>query len=158
MLLAVCQEFGIENEILPHIAMCFGGGMGLTGATCGAFSGGVMALGLVNGPAGNVDEFMEAMLPVQQLRRGFEEKMGSISCRELVKVDLTEPKAFEEYIQSEVPEKVCLPAVHAAYSLVMEILEKNNSKRETGKRPVSPPIWSCARYAVIIEKLAGTPL
>jgi len=120
----VCQEYGIESEVLPHIAMCFGGGMGLTGATCGAFSGAVMALGLVNGPAGNPDEFIKAMLPVQELRRGFEEKMGTISCCELVKVDLTKPEVFEEYINSDVPEKVCLPAVDTAYKLAMEILAK----------------------------------
>ena len=125
MLLAVSQEHDIENEILPHTAMCFGGGMGLTGGTCGAFSGAVMALGLVNGPAGNPEEFIQAMTPVQELRRRFEEKMGTISCRELTKVDLANPEVFEEYINSDIPEKVCAPAVDTAYKLAMEILDKN---------------------------------
>lgn len=118
----MCQEYEIENDVIPHIAMCFGGGMGLTGATCGAFSGAVMALGLVNGPAGNPEEFVQAMLPVQELRCRFEEKMGTISCRELIMVDLTQPGVFEEYINSDVPEKICVPAVDTAYKLVMEIL------------------------------------
>ena len=108
--------------------MCFGGGMGLTGATCGAFSGAVMALGLVNGPAGNPEEFVRAMVPVQKLRQGFEEKMGSISCRELVKVDLTKPEVFEEYINSDIPAKVCAPAVDTAYKLAMEILAEKEKK------------------------------
>ncbi len=119
----MCQEHEIESDVLPHIAMCFGGGMGLTGATCGAFSGAVMALGLVDGPAGNPEEFVRAMVPVQTLRQGFEEKMGTISCRELVKVDLTKPEVFEEYINSDVPKNICVPAVDTAYKLVMRIIK-----------------------------------
>lgn len=124
----MCQEYGIESDVLPHIAMCFGGGMGLTGATCGAFSGAVMAVGLVSGPAGNPEEFVKAMQPVQELRCGFEKKMGTLICRELVKVDLTRPEVFEEYINSDVPEKVCVPAVDTAYKLVMAILAEKEKK------------------------------
>ena len=120
------QEYEVDSEIIPHIAMCFGGGMGLTGAVCGALSGAVMALGLVRGPAGNAEKFVQAMAPVQELRRDFEKKMGTISCRELTQVDLTDTKAFEEYLKSDVPEQVCAPAVDTAYKLVMEILEKNS--------------------------------
>ena len=99
--------------------------MGLTGAACGALSGAVMAIGLARGPAGNATEFVQAMAPVQELRRGFEKKMGTISCRELTNVDLTNPEAFEKYLSSDVPEKVCAPAVDTAYKLVMQILKEN---------------------------------
>ena len=44
MLLAVSQELGIKNEIIPRIASGFGGGMGGTGAVCGAVVGGIMAI------------------------------------------------------------------------------------------------------------------
>jgi len=44
----VCQEFEIEteSEIIPRIASCFGGGIGNTGAVCGAVAGAAMAIGL----------------------------------------------------------------------------------------------------------------
>ena len=61
VLLAVSQEFEIEYEIPTHMAMCFGGGIGLTGVVCGAVSGAVMAIGLIKGPAANMQEFFQIM-------------------------------------------------------------------------------------------------
>ena len=126
MLLAVCREYDIEIEH-PYIAMCFGGGMGFMGEVCGAVSGGVMAIGFIKGPAGNPQEFQKTMLPVQEFRRRFEEEMKTINCRELTGMDLTAPGGFESFMKSEVPEKVCAPAVATAYRLVMEVLEENAS-------------------------------
>ena len=42
--MAVCQEFEIEieNEIIPRIAYGFAGGIGNTGAVCGALAGAEM--------------------------------------------------------------------------------------------------------------------
>jgi hypothetical protein len=36
LLLAVCQEFGIEDKVDPAIANLFAGGIGSTGSVCGA--------------------------------------------------------------------------------------------------------------------------
>ena len=124
VLMAVSQEFEIENEISPHMAMCFGGGIGLTGAVCGAVSGAVMAIGLINGPAANVQEFQRTMPLAQELRRRFEEKMKTMNCRELTGVDLTKPENFEQYMNSDTPQKVCAPAVDTAYRIAMEILNE----------------------------------
>lgn len=44
----MCQEFELEvdSEIVPRIAFGFAGGIGNTGAVCGAVAGAVMAIGL----------------------------------------------------------------------------------------------------------------
>ena len=109
------QEFEIENEVIPHVAMCFGGGIGFTGAVCGAVSGAVMAIGHIKGPAANVQEFQQIMPLAQALRRRFEEEMTTMNCRELTGVDLTIPENFEQYINSDTPQNVCAPAVDTAY-------------------------------------------
>ena len=49
VLLAVCQEFGIEDKVDPAIANLFAGGIGSTGSVCGAVVGAVMGIGLVKG-------------------------------------------------------------------------------------------------------------
>jgi C_GCAxxG_C_C family probable redox protein len=47
VLLAACAALGVkDNEVIPSIAVGFGGGMGLTGRVCGAFSGAIMAVGI----------------------------------------------------------------------------------------------------------------
>lgn len=132
VLLAVSEEYGVENEIIPRIASRFGGGMGLTGSVCGAVSGAVMAMGLILEPVSDRQEFHKSMLPVQEFRRRFEAEMETIICRELTGVDLTQPEAFEEYINSDLPQKVCSPAVETAYRLVMDILEEEKKHLESG--------------------------
>jgi len=57
-LLAVCQEFGIEteNDIVPRLALYFAGGIGNTGAVCGAVAGAVMPIDLKLGRADTMEE------------------------------------------------------------------------------------------------------
>lgn len=124
VLLAVSQEFEIEYEIPTHMAMCFGGGIGLTGVVCGAVSGAVMAIGLIKGPAANMQEFFQIMPLAQELRRRFEKEMTTINCRELTGFNLSTPEKFQEYMNTDINEKVCIPAVDTAYRLVMELLNE----------------------------------
>ena len=89
VLLAVCQDFGIENEIIPQIASYFGGGIGNTGAVCGAVVGAVMAIGLIKGRGKSMEDWLEISVLVQDFRSRFEAEMGTINCRELIGGDLT---------------------------------------------------------------------
>ncbi len=148
----MCQEFGIENEIIPRIASGFAGGFGNTGAVCGAVVGAVMAIGLVRGQdepteagdaaSGGVEDFsrrleeareappkdMAAMLAglkqVQEFRRRFEAELDTISCRELTGIDLTTEEGLQQLMSSDVPMTVCLPAVGVAYRLVVDMLRE----------------------------------
>jgi hypothetical protein len=150
----VCQEFEIENEIIPRIASGFAGGFGNTGAVCGAVVGAVMAIGLVRGQDAPTEEGeatsdaaeelsrrleeareappkdMEAMLAglrvVQEFRRRFEAEMDTINCRELTGLDLTTEEGMQQLMSSDVPLTVCLPAVGVAYRLVVDILKEDS--------------------------------
>ncbi len=126
MLLAVCQEFDIEtdNDIIPHIAFGFAGGIGNTGAVCGAVVGAVMAIALKQGRADSMEEAM-AMLDVpQELRRRFEAEMGELTCRGLTGADLSTTEARMTYMDSDIPQTVCFPAVGAAYRIVVDLLKE----------------------------------
>lgn len=122
VLRAVSDEYGIEMN-QPHVAMTFGGGMGLMGDTCGAMTGAVMAIGLVKGPVANPQEFQQTMPLVRELRRRFETEMKTINCRELTGMDLSKPGGLEELVQSGTSDKVCVPAVDTAYRIVMDVLK-----------------------------------
>jgi len=50
---------------------------------------------------------------------------GTISCRELTGLDLTNPEEIEELMKSEVPQNVCFPAVATAHRLVVDLLREN---------------------------------
>jgi C_GCAxxG_C_C family probable redox protein len=119
----VCQEFGTENEIIPRIASFFAGGMGNMGSVCGAVTGAMMAFGLMMDRGATPEERRRTAGVAQEFRRRFEEEMGTISCRELTGVDFNTPEGLEQYSNSDIPERVCYPAVAHAYRLTLELLQ-----------------------------------
>ncbi len=126
MLLAVCQEFEIENEVIPQIAACFGGGIGNTGAVCGAVAGAVMAIGLKKERGDTMEDWLRISAVAQEFRRRFEAEMETITCRELTGADLSTKEGLEQYMSSDTPQTVCFPAVGVAYRLVVDLLKETS--------------------------------
>ena len=126
VLLAVCREFEMEteNDVIPRIAGGFAGGIGNTGAVCGAVIGAVMAIGLKQGRAETMEEMIGNLTIPQEFRRRFEAEMGTISCRELTGIDLTTEEGIKQLMSSGTPQKVCFPAVEAAYRIVVDMLRE----------------------------------
>jgi C_GCAxxG_C_C family probable redox protein len=122
----VCQEFEIEieDDVLHRIAFGFAGGIGNTGAVCGAVIGAVMAIGLKRGRAVTMEEGLRELAVPREFRRRFEAEMGTINCRELTGVDLTSEEGLQQFMSSDTPKTVCFPAVAAAYRLVVDLLKK----------------------------------
>lgn len=86
---AFSEELDVSEEILFKAAEGFGLGMGCMNGTCGAVSGAVMAAGFKNstgnfdGPKSKLDTYKLS----KQILESFEEKNGSVTCRELKGVD-----------------------------------------------------------------------
>jgi C_GCAxxG_C_C family probable redox protein len=124
VLLAVCQELGIETDSAPRIAGGFGYGISGTGAVCGAVVGSVMAIGLRYGREEPWQSRDKAHALVQEFCRRFQEEMGTLSCRELTGTDLSTPEGIKAQMSSDIPIRVCLPAIGTAFDLVIELLER----------------------------------
>ena len=114
----------MKNEIIPRIASGFGGGMGGTGAVCGAVVGGIMAIGLEHGRDFEAEDRLGAWRLVQEFRRRFEAEMGHIGCRELTGADLTTDEGRKQYRSSDKPIYVCLRAGGIAYQIVLDLLKE----------------------------------
>jgi C_GCAxxG_C_C family probable redox protein len=124
----VCQEFEIEIEtdVIRRIAFGFAGGLGNTGAVCGAVVGAVMAIGLKRGRADTLEEGLRELAVAREFRRRFEAEMETISCRELTGADLTTEKGVEQFMSSDIPQTICFPAVSVAYRLVVDLLKETS--------------------------------
>jgi C_GCAxxG_C_C family probable redox protein len=124
----VCQEFEIEieNDVIRRIAFGFAGGLGNTGAVCGAVVGAVMAIGLKRGRVDTLEAGLRELGVAREFRRRFEAEMETISCRELTGADLTTEEGLEQFMSSDTPQTVCFPAVSAAYRLVVELLKETS--------------------------------
>jgi len=112
------------SEVIPRIGYCFAGGIGNTGAVCGAVVGAVMAMGVKLERPETMDEGMGRLAVAGEFRRRFEGEMKSISCRELTGMDLSTQEGIEQYMQSNTPQRVCFPAVAAAYRLTVDVLDE----------------------------------
>jgi len=122
----VCQEFEIESEVIPRIAGGFGGGIGNTGSVCGAVAGAVMAIGLIKERGDSTEEWFGMAEVVKEFRRRFEAEMETINCRELIGVDMTDAEGLEQFMNSDIPQTVCFPAVGLAYRLVVDLLKETS--------------------------------
>lgn len=106
----LCSEavFTVVNDFLdnpmPREAVClasgFPVGMGMAGCSCGALTGGVMALGLKFGRKGPREENPGMFAAAKKLHDDFKEKFGSTCCRALIKdFEFGSPKHLEHCIK-----------------------------------------------------------
>ena len=127
VVLAYADLLGIEEKSLAKLASSFGGGMGRLREVCGAASGMFMVLGLLYGyddPKAS-EEKKEQYRKVQEAAKAFEEKNGSIVCRQLLGLDVnhdeyTPSERTKEYYQK----RPCKELVGDAADILEEFLAK----------------------------------
>ena len=85
MALNEALDGGLAPETAKRIATGLGGGLGATGGTCGALTGGVLAIGLI----AESDDAIARKKTIYPLAAGlqtrFRERFGSIDCRDLTR-------------------------------------------------------------------------
>ena len=79
VLLAFCEDYGMERETALTIAAGFGSGMAGLRETCGTVTGANMVIGLAKGK-----NRMEANRTFREFADRFRETNGSIVCQELL--------------------------------------------------------------------------
>lgn len=80
----------IERDVLLRMASSFGGGMGRLREVCGSVSGMFMIAGILYGYDGPETGQVKAehYARIQELAHRFEEKHGTIICREMLGLDI----------------------------------------------------------------------
>ena len=83
---AYCDVTGLDEKQTAKMISGFGGGMGRLREVCGAVSGMLLVLGILDGYDDPTDDAAKKALysRVQELAREFREENGSIICRELL--------------------------------------------------------------------------
>lgn len=128
VLLAFCEDFGLDKKTALMISASFGGGMGRLREVCGTVSGMNMVLGLARGyddPKARAEK-TQLYKDVQQLAERFREDNGSIICRDLLglrikgKDEPTPEERTEKYYQA----RPCAELCRYAADLTAEYLAK----------------------------------
>jgi len=132
---AFSDEAGIDFDTALKISSSFGGGMGRLREVCGAVTGMFMVAGMINGYIDPNDKKAKSdhYELIQTLARKFNEKNGSIICRELLglgtEIDSCIPEArTEEYYKK----RPCIMLVGDAADIIEEFIinKKQNTNIE----------------------------
>jgi C_GCAxxG_C_C family probable redox protein len=132
--LATCgAQRGLDRQTALRVAEAFGGGMGRMGLTCGAVTGAFMVIGLQHAkltPEDNASRQKSIEL-TRQFREKFEARHGSICCKDLLGVDLSNPNGYQQAIDRGVFVSLCPKLVHDAVEIVEELLGPPATGRPT---------------------------
>ena len=123
VLMAACDSFGVESDLVPNIALGLAGGVGLQGRTCGAVTGSAMVLGLVAGAKESEykNRFKRVQKAAGEFVKRFEGELRTTRCRELCGLDLTTPEGMKQ-LKTKVKAEKCGKIVRTAARMLAESL------------------------------------
>ena len=131
VVLAFADMFDIDEATLSKLSSSFGGGMGRLREVCGSVSGMFMVAGLLYGYDGPETGQVKAdhYARIQELAKRFEEKHGSIVCRELlglsVRHDIPVPEArTSEYYKK----RPCPEIIGDAAEILEQFINEQNEQ------------------------------
>ena len=107
---------GYDRDETDRIAACFGGGMYM-GETCGAVTGGLMAIGLLCEDPDRAKEL------AGRFTSAFRARFGSTMCRELIGYDFSDPEQAKAARASGKLTEYCPTVVNGAIEILEELLE-----------------------------------
>ena len=124
------KDFFEKGSPVMKVASGFGGGISSMGETCGAVSGSLMALGLHFGPEEPADHEQKEKLKEinRQFLAIFEEKHGSLKCRDLLGADMSNPEGAKFIQENGVIDKVCPAMIRSASEIMDAIIQKHEAR------------------------------
>ena len=123
VLMAFAGDFGAEPGTARRIARGFGSGMG-TGDTCGAVSGGVMAISLYVSDEGDAALAKKRTYElVREFKKRFSKETGSLMCRNLLGYDINNHEIMKSIPADRLPKSVCGQYVRIAAGILDDMLK-----------------------------------
>jgi C_GCAxxG_C_C family probable redox protein len=123
VLFSFLEYKGLAFKEAVHLAAGLGGGVGLQGKTCGAATGGVLAIGVLTGQTisnlgkSKNETYRVTMKFLERFRKEFSSQM----CNELVGVDMADPKQLQAALDKGHFEKTCPKFVEGAMRILLDM-------------------------------------
>lgn len=127
VLMAVTRARGLESPLIPRMATAFCSGLSRTCGTCGAVTGGILAISLLAGRDTPDRELLDlAYAPVQEFVEGFVAAYESTNCFDITGCDFRTPEGQARYKEANLKE-TCLECVGLATRLALQALENSGN-------------------------------
>ena len=123
---AILESKGMDFDEIFHLAAGFGGGVGLQGHICGAVSGAVAALGVINGAKfEDVRKHKQATYnSSEKFMKQFTEKHGSIICDDLTGIVMADKAAHDRAMEDGTFKRICPGYVEDAVRIVLDLTKE----------------------------------
>lgn len=130
MLAAHGPELGIDVETAMKMGSAFGGGMGLTGETCGVVTGAVLLISMKYGAGDSEDRDAKnrAYGLTEKFLEEFRSRNKSLLCRDLLGFNI---KSDDVPDKEEIILKRCTGFIAAASANLKKILRSEDGNSET---------------------------
>lgn len=128
IVLAFEDMLPVDSSLLSRMASSFGGGMGRLREVCGSVSGMFMVIGLLYGYDGAETGQIKAdhYARIQELAHRFEDKHGSIVCRELLELGVRHDQPVPEARTDEYYKKrPCAEIIGDAAEILEQYISEN---------------------------------
>ena len=126
VLMACGLPRGLDRLDMQRYASGLGGGVYHRGQVCGALSGAALLIGYLLPKTDTQDRRGEGERIFCELVEAFRAQQGSISCRDLLEVDLSTQQGREDFRRRQLRQTVCTPVVRLAGQLLEGLLAANN--------------------------------
>jgi len=125
VLKAVLEEKDIFFDEAMSLSSGFGGGIAGEGRTCGAVTGAIMAIGVLNGlHSKDVVQSKERTYKISSiLIERLKAKLGSTQCYELIGVDMKDPESKKAARERGVFSDQCSEFVATAARIVLDLFQ-----------------------------------
>lgn len=133
VLAAVAEHLEVESPLIPGIATGFCSGVAGTWGTCGAISGGVLAINMMLGRKVGGAPVSHNYQAVRELIQEFQCRHGSTQCSELIACDLDSKEGRTIYRNNRLRQQ-CRQYVGTAAALSLKVIEE---KAETDRTTAS---------------------
>ena len=133
VLVAFCDETGLDIEDALKISSSFGGGMGRLREVCGAVSGMFMVVGMKYRYTDPTDKQKksEHYNLIQSLAKQFEQSNQSIICRDLLKINSKHDVPIpEDRTEAYYKKRPCAELVEYAAQILDEYIENRNMEEK----------------------------
>jgi C_GCAxxG_C_C family probable redox protein len=120
---AVAPQFGIPPETAFKIASPFGGGIARRAEICGAVTGALLALGLAHGAATPAEKEATYHMANEFMRR-FQERHGSLICRDLIGCNISTPEGLQTARDKNVFAEICFSLVKDSADILSGMLKE----------------------------------
>ncbi len=129
VLSVIAHEHDIESPLIPRIATGLCSGMARTCGTCGALTGGILALNIIHGRSAPDESVEHNYALVEELIKRFAKMYKTTNCAELLGCDLATEEGQKNFEMQNLMEQ-CKAYTRQSISIVRELLARNSSLRE----------------------------